>query len=95
MRKTIQEVNVKAVVTFNKGIFNLVSSDPVRNYICRLANGEQIRGNMKDFERDIPIFLTYPTGWRFHEQYMQLRKDSLVEIRAEIYRKLGKAQIRI
>ena len=90
LRKTIQETNVKAVVTFNKGIFNLVSSDPVRIYIQRLANGEQIRGEIKDFERDIPIFLTYPTGWRFHKQYMQLRKDSLVEIRTEISRELDK-----
>ena len=38
-RKTIQETSVKAVVTFNKGIFNLVSKDQIERYIERLIEG--------------------------------------------------------
>jgi len=84
-RKTIQETFVEAVVTFNKGIFNLVAKDPIERYIERLKNGELIQSQVKDLDRNIPIFLTFPTGWRYHKQYMQLRKASLETIKAAIY----------
>ena len=90
IRKTVQETNVEAVVTFNKGIFNLVSKDPVRLYIRRLITGELIRSHISGIDRDILIFLTFPTGWRYHEQYKQLRKDSLGAIRTSICRELTK-----
>jgi hypothetical protein len=83
-RETIQDTAVEAVVTFNKGIFNLVAEDQVESYIERLAEGELIRGQLKGIDRTIPIFLTYPTGWRYHKQYRDLRKASLEAIRAAI-----------
>jgi hypothetical protein len=83
-RETIQDTAVEAVVTFNKGIFNLVSEDQVESYIGRLAEGELIRGQVKGIARAIPLFLTYPTGWRYHKQYRELRKASLEAIRAAI-----------
>ncbi|MEN6622994.1 MAG: hypothetical protein ABFD50_15790 [Smithella sp.] len=86
--KVIQETNVKAVVTFNKGIFNLVSNDSVRNYVQRLANGELICSKIKDFYPDIPIYLTYPTGWRYQKGYRLLRRDNLAEIRTTIIKEL-------
>ena len=41
--KMILENNVQKVITFNKGIFNLVSENPVEKYIDRLKNGEVIK----------------------------------------------------
>ena len=66
-RKTIQETSVEAVVTFNKGIFNLVSKDRIERYIERLMEGELIQSQIKGIDRNIPIFLTFPTGWRYHK----------------------------
>jgi hypothetical protein len=82
--KTIRETGVDAVVTFNKGIFNLVSENPVDRYIERLVEGEMIRSEIKGIERSIPIFLTFPTGWRYHKEYRRLRKASLETIRTAI-----------
>jgi len=83
-RQTIQETSVDAVVTFNKGIFNLVSKDQIERYVERLMEGELIQSQIKGMDRYVPIFLTFPTGWHFHRQYKQFRKDSLDIIRTAI-----------
>jgi len=83
-RKTIKKESVEAVVTFNKGIFNLVSKDQIECYIERLKEGELIQSQIKDIDRHIPVFLTFPTGWRFDTQYKKLRKDSLDTIKTAI-----------
>ena len=83
-RKTVQDNNVKAVVTFNKGVFNLVSNDRVDSYIHRLQARELIRSRIAGIDSAIPIFLTYPTGWRYRKGYMQLRTSNLDEIRKAI-----------
>ena len=83
-KNTIQESNVEAVVTFNKGIFNLVSKTKVQRYIDRLKVGELIQSQIISIERNIPIFLTFPTGWRYDKQYRQYRKTSLDAIRKAI-----------
>jgi len=83
-RKTIQETSVEAVVTFNKGIFNLVSEYPIDRYIERLMNGELIQSQIKGIERYIPIFLTFPTGWQYRRGYRQFREASLDTIRTAI-----------
>lgn len=83
-RKTIQETSVEAVVTFNKGIFNLVSKDQIERYVERLMEGELIQSQIKGIARYVPIFLTFPTGWRYHGQYKQFRKTSLDTIRTAI-----------
>ena len=82
--KTIQETSVEAVVTFNKGIFNLVSENNIERYIKRLIKGDLIKSQTKGIDRNIPIFLTFPTGWRYHKEYMQYRKASLDTIRIAI-----------
>jgi hypothetical protein len=87
-RQTIQEISVQAVVTFNKSIFNLVSKDPIEHYIDGLKEGNLVRSQLKDIDRYVPIFLTFPTGWRFDKNYRKLRKDSLEKIRIVIYRDL-------
>lgn len=83
-RKTVQETSVAAVVTFNKGIFNLVSRDPIERYVERLMAGKLIQSQIEGMDRYVPIFLTFPTGWRYHGQYKQFRKDSLDTIRKAI-----------
>ncbi len=83
-RKTIQETSVEAVVTFNKGIFNLVSKDQIERYVERLMEGELIQSQIKGIDRYVPIFLTFPTGWRYHGQYKQFREASLDTIRTAI-----------
>ena len=79
-RELIQDTLFEAVVTFNKGVFNLVSKDQIYRYIERLKDGELIRSHVKGIERTIPIFLTFPTGWRFHKHYREFRKASLAAI---------------
>ena len=83
-RKTIQETSVETVVTFNKGIFNLVSQDQVERYVERLMDGELIQSEVKGIDGFVPVFLTFPTGWRYHGQYRQLRKANLETIRTAI-----------
>ncbi|MBN2385555.1 MAG: hypothetical protein JXB85_00945 [Anaerolineales bacterium] len=83
-RKTVQETSVEAVVTFNKGVFNLVSKDPIERYVERLSEGELIQSQVKDMDRSIPIFLTFPTGWLYHKEYKRFRKASLDTIRTAI-----------
>lgn len=83
-KKTIQETSVEAVVTFNKGIFNLVSKDKIKLCRERLIEGDLIQSQIKGIDRDVPIFLTFPTGWRFHVDFKQLRKASLDTIRTAI-----------
>ena len=83
-RETIQDTDVDAVVTFNKGIFNLVSKDQIERYIERLVDGELIRSQIKGIDRYVPIFLTFPTGWRYRKQYREFRKASLDTIKTAI-----------
>jgi hypothetical protein len=83
-RGTIQEHSVEAVVTFNKGIFNLVSQAFVERYIERLKRGELIQSRIDGIQRDLPIFLSYPTGWRYDPRHLQFRVDNLVEIKNAI-----------
>jgi hypothetical protein len=83
-RKTIQGASVQAVVTFNKGIFNLVSKNKIERYTDDLKKGQLIQSQIKAVDNDILIFLTYPTGWHYHKDYMLLRKESLERIRVAI-----------
>jgi len=83
-RKTIQNTSVEAVVTFNKGIFNLVSEGQIERYVECLVKGELIQSQIKGIDRNVPTFLTFPTGWRYHRQYRQFRKASLDTIRTAI-----------
>ena len=83
-KNSVQETNVEAVVTFNKEIFNLVSKVRIEHYVDRLLEGELIQNQINGIDRHIPIFLTFPTGWRYNRNYRQFRKASLAEIRKAI-----------
>lgn len=82
--RTIQDNDVKAVVAFNKQIFNRVSRQAVDRYIKRLNAGELVQSQVNFSDRTIPTFLTYPTGWRYHSDYMKLRISNLDDIRKAI-----------
>jgi hypothetical protein len=86
-RKTVQETTFEAIVVFNKGIFNLVSDEKIVRYIAQLNKGELVQGRIRGFDKDIPIFLTHPTGWRYHKEFKTLRKTSLEKIKAAILRR--------
>jgi hypothetical protein len=86
--KTLSDVGIEAVVTFNKGIFNHVAQHPVDRYIKRLKAGELIQSQVKDVDRVIPIFLTYPTSWRYHRDFLKLRENNLDKIKKAINRPL-------
>jgi hypothetical protein len=89
-RNLLLNNTIRAVVTFNKGIFNRVSIDTIDKYTKSLDAGATIRNEIIGIDKNIPIFLTYPTGWRFHKNYHQYRIDSLETIRTDIFSELSK-----
>jgi len=88
-RQTVQNLSPAAVVTFNKSIFNLVSEVSVNTYINQMKHGEIVQSRITAIDRYIPVFLTFPTGWHYHKQYRQLRKDNLLAIKNTILRQIG------
>jgi len=90
-KETVEQTNIEAIVTYNKGIFNHVAREKIDKYIALLNRGEIVRGHVGDPGKDIPIFLTYPTGWRYHSEYRDLRKCNLEKIREAIRKDLNLA----
>ncbi len=86
-RKTVQETTFEAIVVFNKGIFNLASDEKIVRYIAQLNKGDLVQGRIRGFDKDIPIFLTHPTGWRYDKEYKTLRKTSLEKIKSAILKR--------
>jgi hypothetical protein len=87
-KKTVQQTAVEAIVTFNKVIFNHVAREKINTYISLLKKGQIVRGQVEDTDKNIPIFLTYPTGWRYHSEYRTLRICNLEKIKEAIRRAL-------
>ena len=83
-QQTLLDQEVEAVVTFNKDIYNHVSTDKTDRYIKDLESGKLVCSLIKNINRDIPVFLTFPTGWRYHTDFMKLRTTSLELIKAAI-----------
>ena len=85
LRNTVVETGVEAIVTFNKGIYNLVAKDQIEYYVESLKEGKLIQSHVNGVDRTIPIFLTFPTGWHYHAEFKKLRKASLDTIRSAIF----------
>lgn len=83
-RKTVQDLEIEAIVTFNKSIFNKVSRHTFDRYINRLTAGKLVQSQVINSDRKIPTFLTYPTGWIYHSDYRILRINNLDKIRKAI-----------
>jgi len=80
-QRIINQEAPAAVVTFNKGVFNVVSAEPVGKYIDRLKAGEVIRSEIKNAKCEIPIFLTFPTGWRYDKNHQEYRRMNLEKVK--------------
>ena len=87
--ETIQSSGVQAVVAFNKGVFNLVAEDPVDRPIEKLKVNDLKQSKVKDIDKVLPIYLTFPTGWRYAKDYLSLRTSSLEKIKASICDRAG------
>ncbi len=74
---TIQSMNINFVVAFNKEQFNLFTENKVDKFIDLLIAGKLIESRVKGTENEIPIFLTYPTGWRYHKDIKRLKTENL------------------
>lgn len=85
-QRMINQESPAAVVAFNKGVFNLVSKDSVDKYIDRLKAGEVVRSEIMGFENEVPIFLTYPTGWRYDPNHQEYRRKNLEKIKDLVLR---------
>jgi len=83
-RQLLSNNIVQAIITFNKLIFNKVSDKQVNHCLSDLKRGSIIRSEVTVADRPIPIFLTFPTGWRYHKDYVKLRRDSLEHIKTAI-----------
>ena len=84
--KMMQQEAPAAVVTFNKVVFNLVSTITVGKYIQKLKAGEVIQSQVRDVWRQVPIFLTYPTGWRYDKGIRDYRRKSLEGVKDLVLR---------
>ena len=88
-QEVLRESAAEAVVVFNKGVYNLVAEERVDTYIQRLVCGKMVQSRVKGVDGDIPVFLTFPTGWHYHKRYLVLRRESLERIRMEITEMIG------
>ena len=87
IRQIIKGTGVNGILVYNKSIFNLVADEKIDRYIERLKRGGLVHSKFNGSGQNIPIYLTYPTGWRYHKNYMKLRIDNLEKIRNEIIRR--------
>ncbi len=83
---SIKKYNIESIITFNKGIYNLVAENKVNKFIDNLNKGEIVQSPVKDIDKQIPIFLSYPTGWHYHRNIKTLRNENLKKIMDEICR---------
>ncbi len=79
--RIIVEDKPEAVVTFNKGLFNLVFKEPIVKCIDRLKAREVIQSKISGVEREVPIFLTFPTGWRYDRNHQEYRRMNLERVK--------------
>ena len=85
----VRETGIEGIVTFNKSIFNLITGLKLERCIQELKNGGIVKGSVKADTRGIPLFLTYPTGWRYHQDFKELRVRSLQEIKDKLLKRAG------
>lgn len=74
----------QAILTFNKEIYNLICTQPVARSLVRLNAGELIHSPYHGTSQDLPVYLTYPAGWRYHRAHQALRRACLAAIRAAV-----------
>jgi len=80
----VRETGIEGIVTFNKSIFNLTTGQKLKRYISELKEEKMVEGSIQDTTKSIPVFLTYPTGWRYHPDFKNLRVKSLQAIKKKL-----------
>jgi len=75
---------VSFVLAFSKQVYNSVAEEKVGAYQEKLDSGELIKSRVALGNGDVPIYLTYPPGWRSKRNYRDLRVESLRLIREDI-----------
>jgi len=78
--KHIQDLEIDGIISFNKEIFNRVAKERIKTYINQMVEGELFQSTVKIREKEIPIYQTFPTGWRYHPQMKQIRANNLSKI---------------
>lgn len=93
MKSYVIRKRINFILVFNGDIFKLLTGENTNGYTTRLNNGELIKsefiGNNSHAFQPYPTFLTYPTGWHFHNDIKYLKHNSLVQIKEEIKRILS------
>jgi hypothetical protein len=85
----VKETGIEGIITFNKSIFNLITGQKLGRYISKLKQEKMVEGSVQDNTKSIPVFLTYPTGWRYHPDFKNLRVRSLKAIKGKLVTKTG------
>ncbi len=86
--KQVRDLQIGAIISFNREIFNRVANEKIGAYINRMVQGELFHNIVKVGGKDIPIYQTFPTGWRFHPEMMRIRADNLNAISKAIIQSL-------
>ncbi len=87
IQSLILENDLKFVICFQKLQYEaVVNSEPMTGYKNDLISGKLIHDH-SSFSKEVIAYLTYPTGWRFHKDHVNLKKDSLRRIFVDILKR--------
>jgi hypothetical protein len=86
-RAIIEMNDIRAVITFNKDIYNLITENKIKP-LLKLKNGEIISNAVQGVKNRVTIFYTFPTGWRYAKDWKRLRVENLKMIYTEIKKQL-------
>ncbi len=82
--RLVGEWQPKAVISFNKKVFEEFAGARTTGNIIKRLRTDLIRYNHRVRDLAVPIFATYPAGWRFDSDASRLRQDSLRRIAGAI-----------
>jgi hypothetical protein len=80
IRKLVLDNEIKHIVCFSKLPYDAVSDrKSPKQYTTVLQNGEMIVSNCW-FSKEVRVYLTFPTGWRFVKNASKIKTESLSHI---------------
>ena len=78
--RVLEEWQPNAVISFNKKVFEEFAGARTTGNIIERLRADLVRYNYRVRDLAVPIFATYPAGWRFDPNATRLRQDSLRRI---------------
>lgn len=88
MKGYVIREGIDYILVFNGKVFEILTGVDTNGFTKILNNSELIKqqfiGNNPHQNSPIPIFLTYPAGWRYHKNITELRHTSLTQIKQSI-----------